>query len=310
MHAQDIQKKQPRTVPVNSTAKDQTRTTFSITANSRAADLTAAAYTTSPAPSTIGIVATGAALSEPAPAPPAPVPQAPAEQAPSESASAYVEAPQLEATMRPAADLAALEPAPAEQAPTQGIAAHVAALGQGFNMTNFAAAPEPAVTKGPRADGAAASLAAHELVPVGTEKTIGSDSADLTLAGPAPVVDATAHEAGCGPAPREGAEASDGGVTADMAPTEGSTSIVSDLADQSLAGQAPVMNEIGYEADSEHAPHDHVKSYKGFEATSGVAGAHRATLTSGVFNSIAQVQVTAYHPSACTYDLPFTVMIA
>ena len=280
MHAQDNQKKQLRTVPVKSTAKDQPKTTFSITASSRAADLTAAACTTAPAPSTIGIVATAAALSEPAPAPPAPVPQAPAEQAPAESASACVEAPQLEAAMRPAADLAALEPAPAEQAPSQGVAAHVAALGQAINVSSSAAAAELAVTMEPPADGAAASLAAHEPVPSGAKETAGSDSADKDLAGPAPVEGTTAHKADCGPAPREGAETPEGGVTANTALIERSMSIISNPADQSQDEQAPFVDESGYEADCEQAPR--VRTYEGFKSAPALP----------IFNIIEQVQLT------------------
>ena len=284
-------KKQPRMVPAKSTT-DQTLTTFHLTA--MAADSTAA-HTTPPGSSTFSILATSAALSKPAPAPPAPVPQAPAEQAPVDSASAYVDAPLLEATMRPTAHLAALEPAPAEQAPTQGAAAHMAALRQGFITTNFAAAPEPAVTKGPRADGAVASLAAHELVNVGTKNPSRCHSADKNLAGPAAVVDTTAYEADCGPVPREGAKTPEGGVTDHLAPTEGVTTFDGGLADQSQAEQAPIIDDSGCEADCEQAPR--VKTYcKGFE---GVAPA------SGVFGAIEQVQLTGtpFSKHACVFCL-------
>lgn len=278
MHAQD--KQNPRTVPDNNIAKDRITNTFDITASSGAADLSAAAHTTAPAPSTDETFAASAAT----PAPP-PAPQAPAEVPFADGASAHMEATQLAATLGATADLAAPQPAPAELAPTQGIAAHVAALGQGGSMTTFAAAAELAVIEGPPADGAAANLAAHEPVPSGTEETTGSDAADLTPAGQAPAEDTTAYEADCGPALREGAETPEGGVTADLAPTGGPI-INSDLADQSPARQARIIDESGYEADNEQAPREYVKTYDCFKGT------HHAAPASGVFGAIAQVQLT------------------
>lgn len=338
-HVQDNKKSQTRTVPLNSAAKDRTvPVMFDLIADcSGAANLTAAANTTPPT-SIVTTFAAGVATAAPALAPPAevpltagastdaaapqlaaamdapaeglvadvaapepaPAPQAPAEAPPAEGGSVDMATPQLAAAMGLAVHLAAPEAAPAELAPCQGTAAHMAALGQAINVSSPATALELAVAKEPPADGAAASLAAHELVPVGTEETTGSCSADLTLAGPAPVEDMTAFEADCGQALRESAKTPEGGVTDYLAPTEGATTCDSDLADQSQAEEAPAIDESGYDADTDQAPR--VKTYR--KAPEGVVP------MSGVFDAIEKVQFTVkpVH-SICMSDLPLKPML-